>query len=137
MSVRQQLTVLPAVALAMLAFTASSVDAQATTTDGVYSSEQSSRGEDLFNVVCSECHLSEEFEGLVADWEGSSAFDLWEEIRTTMPEDGPGTLRNQEYADVLAYILSLNGAPAGDGELKGEGDALREIVLAAPPQQDR
>lgn len=109
--------------------------AEVSTSDGVYSDDQADRGKELFNLVCSECHLPAEFKGIVEDWAGSSAFDAYDQIRTTMPEDGPGSLRNQEYADVLAYILDLNGVPAGTVELIPEGEALRNITVAAPPQE--
>lgn len=107
--------------------------AELSTSDGVYSDDQSDRGKELFNAVCSECHLPAEFKGIIEDWAGSSAFDAYDQIRTTMPEDGPGSLRNQEYADVLAYILDLNGVPAGPVELTPEGEALRSIRVTAPP----
>lgn len=107
--------------------------AELSTSDGVYSDDQSDRGKELFNAVCSECHLPAEFKGIIEDWAGSSAFEAYDQIRTTMPEDGPGSLRNQEYADVLAYILDLNGVPAGADELTPEGDALRSIRVTAPP----
>lgn len=104
------------------------------TSDGVYSEEQAERGEEVFDWVCSECHLPAEFKGIIEEWAGSSAFDAYEQIRTTMPEDSPGSLRNQEYADVLAYILDLNGVPAGTTELSAEAEALRDIRVAAPPE---
>jgi len=32
----------------------------------------------------------------------------------TMPADNPGSLMLEEYTDVIAYILSENGFPAGE-----------------------
>lgn len=123
----------------MLAFggvgSAAAQDSEHSTADGVYSDDQSDRGKDVFNMVCSDCHLPAEFKGIVDDWAGSSMFEVFDGIRTTMPEDGPGSLRNQEYADVVAYILDLNGVPAGSVELAGETDTLRGIRVTAPPEQ--
>lgn len=112
-------------------------DAAMNTSDGVYSDEQSERGEEVFEWVCSECHLPAEFDGIIEEWAGQSAYDAYEQIRTTMPEDSPGSLRNQEYADVLAYILDLNGVPAGATELSAETETLRGIRVAAPPEVDQ
>jgi len=113
------------------------VTPELSTSDGVYSDAQSDRGKDVFGAVCSECHLPAEFKGAIDDWAGQSVFEVYEQIRTTMPEDGPGSLRNQEYADIVAYLFDLNGVPAGDGELAPEGDALRGIRVAAPPPRPR
>ena len=43
-----------------------------------------------------------------------------------MPEEDPGGLSEQEYIDVLSYLLRENGYPPGD-ELTA--DALEEIVI--------
>ncbi len=126
-----------AVVVAPLLLDGPSLSAQSsagTTSEGVYSDEQSDRGKEVFEWVCSECHLPAEFKGIIEDWAGSSVFDVYDQIRTTMPEDGPGSLRNQEYADVVAYILDLNGVPAGAGELAADPDAMREISVAEPPR---
>ena len=50
-------------------------------------------------------------------------------ISTTMPEDNPGSLKAQQYADVLAYFLRLNKFPAGQVELKGSADAMKGLKL--------
>jgi hypothetical protein len=49
-------------------------------------------------------------------------------MSTTMPEDNPGSLKPQQYADVVAYFLKLNGYPAGKTELTGP-EALKTIKL--------
>ncbi len=48
----------------------------------------------------------------------------------TMPEDDPGSLSAQEYADVLAYILQLNDLPAGGVELPADPVLLEAVSLA-------
>jgi hypothetical protein len=47
-----------------------------------------------------------------------------------MPQDNPGGLRRQEYADVLAYLFELNGLPAGDTALPADDCGLRRIRIA-------
>ena len=51
-------------------------------------------------------------------------------IRDTMPQDGPSLLSDEIKADVLAYIMSVNGMPAGSAELKADLRALEEIKIA-------
>jgi hypothetical protein len=46
-----------------------------------------------------------------------------------MPGDNPGSLKQQEYADILAYFLSLNAYPAGDTELQGNAAAMAAIKV--------
>jgi hypothetical protein len=46
-----------------------------------------------------------------------------------MPEDNPGSLKQQEYGDILAYFLSLNEFKTGDGELQGNAAAMAAIKI--------
>ena len=65
-------------------------------------------------------------------WRRRTARDLYREIRRTMPDDRPGSLAPQLYADVIAYMLELNGYPAGPTELPPDEEALRSLSLAPP-----
>jgi hypothetical protein len=60
-------------------------------------------------------------------------FDLFELLRTTMPDDNPGGLSAQQYKDIVAYILKTNGIPAGTDSLPGDPEALRLIKIDAKP----
>ena len=53
-------------------------------------------------------------------------------MRTTMPEDNPGTLKPQQYADILSFFLKLNGFAAGEAELTGTDAAMKAIRMEAP-----
>lgn len=48
-----------------------------------------------------------------------------------MPPSDPGTYGRQQISDVLAYVLSENGFPAGRAELPVTAAALLEIRLEA------
>jgi quinoprotein glucose dehydrogenase len=98
---------------------------------GVYTGEQAERGAALFEDTCSSCHEPEEFgDGSYLDgWAGQTAHDLIEHIRATMPQDNPGSLKRQEYVDLLAYILFLNDMPSGTEELPVPAEALQKIVV--------
>ena len=52
-------------------------------------------------------------------------------IKLTMPEDGPGRLSDQEYTDVVAYMLDRNDYPAGENELSTDKAELDRIMIVA------
>jgi mono/diheme cytochrome c family protein len=103
-----------------------------TVNDGVYSSSQASRGQALFQSLCTTCHAPDRFTGdeFVSAWSGKPLVELFNAVQT-MPEDNPGSLSGQQYADVMAYFLQLNKFPTGADELKGEADALAGIQFEA------
>jgi mono/diheme cytochrome c family protein len=107
--------------------------------DGVYTKEQSGKGQTTYGEVCLKCHgetlgggeggpalAGEEFR---RKWNGKTAGDLFGLIRKTMPSDDPGSLSSREYADLVAYILSVNEFPAGRKELDRDVAALNEILI--------
>ena len=101
-----------------------------TTLDGVYTTEQAQRGAEVIEQVCRECHEDEEFVGaFIRSWAGASVAALYDDIYSLMPEDQPGSLPPQQYADVIAYILQLNGLPPGDVELATARDALERVII--------
>ncbi len=117
--------------LAGLLFAAAPAAAQsehATTLDGVYTAEQAEAGRATYQKVCSGCHTLDWYTGdVVRAWEGGSLFALYEVISTTMPQDNPGSLKRRDYADLLAYILELNGLPAGETPLSTRRSRLNAI----------
>jgi len=103
-----------------------------TVNDGVYSSGQASRGQALFVSICTTCHDTDRFTGkeFVSAWSGKPLAELFKAVQT-MPEDNPGSLNAQQYADVMAYFLQLNEFPTGSDELKGDAEALAAIQFEA------
>jgi len=100
---------------------------------GAFTEAQAGRGQATFRRICAQCHVVSQFSGMSfrRAWAGRPAFELYELIRTTMPQDNPGRLPPQDYTDVIAYFLSLSGAHAGSGELAAEPDTLRKVLF--PP----
>ncbi|MES2523123.1 MAG: cytochrome c [Gemmatimonadota bacterium] len=104
---------------------------------GIFSDEQAERGNAVFKRGCLECHTSKDMSN--ADfrlaWNGRTVFELFEIIRTTMPDGAPGTMTREEYADVTAYLLKLNGMPAGATAMPGDStlSALKIDIPAPPP----
>jgi mono/diheme cytochrome c family protein len=111
--------------------------AERPTTSGVFSAKQAERGEGVYRTSCQSCHAKSEYTGdkFKVAWVSKSAFDVFDQIRTTMPEDNPGSLERQQYIDVLAYIFSLNAYPAGASELPGDDDGLKKIRIDSPPSE--
>ena len=103
--------------------------------DGVFTESQASRGEATFRRVCSACHDTNEFSGgrFRLTWVGQSAADLFDTIATLMPEGDPGSLTPAQYAGVVAYLLQLNGYPAGEAALPTSLSALRGLEIVAAP----
>jgi mono/diheme cytochrome c family protein len=101
------------------------------TLEGVYTAAQAARGEDRFRGVCAHCHGIRQFTepGLFRAWNGRPLRDLFEMVRTLMPDDNPGGLERRAYADVMAYLLRMNGYPAGAAELLADDAALRRIRI--------
>ena len=113
--------------------------ADKTVWDGVYTKDQSQRGQTAYAGDCMKCH-GENLAGgeggppLAGDefrqkWNAKTVGALFESIRKTMPSDDPGSLSSRQYADILAYILSVNEFPAGQKELEHEAAPLNEIRI--------
>ena len=104
--------------------------AKKSTLDGVYTEPQARRGAQIYENICAKCHDQNEFmEPLMQSWTGAPISMLLFEITALMPEDQPGSLEPGEYADVLAYILELNGLPPGQAELEPSDEVLKRIIL--------
>ena len=50
-----------------------------------------------------------------------------------MPESNPGSLADDEFVDVIAYMLSVGGMPVGDDELRPDPRSLARIVIQQRP----
>jgi mono/diheme cytochrome c family protein len=116
--------------------------------DGVYTAEQTRRGETAYLQTCASCHGTA-LEGgdmtpplvggaFTSNWNDLTVGDLFDRIRTTMPLDNPGRLSRTQTADVIAFVLKANNWPAGATELPADS-ALKQIRIAAvkPPSQEQ
>lgn len=125
------------------AFPAAAVQEEtaSSTLDGVFTSAQARRGRRVYNQNCASCHGQQLRGGEMAPgvagrdfivfWTEIPVGSLFERIRMTMPEDGPGRLSDREYADVVAYMLDRNDYPAGETELPTDKAALDQIMIVA------
>lgn len=107
---------------------------------GLYSEAQAARGADLYQQHCAVCHgvrlqgtpaaplTGESFRGR---WEDGkhTLDDLYYIIRSLMPNSAPGSLSKPQYADIVSYILKVNGYPAGEAELVPNAPAMKAVTL--------
>lgn len=64
-------------------------------------------------------------------WAGQTVGDLFERIRTTMPQTKPGRLPRDVNVDITAYIFSVNEFPPGETELPRDTQILKQIRIDA------
>ena len=105
--------------------------------DGVFTDAQAQRGRDEYMKSCASCHKADLLGESAAPplagpdfsqrWTGSSIDDLLTTIRRSMPQDAPDSLGTPAYADIVSFLLSVNGSPAGASELPLESGALKQI----------
>ncbi|MGH8110919.1 MAG: c-type cytochrome [Rhodanobacteraceae bacterium] len=127
-------------ALATLALAVPAAHAQQ---PGDYTQAQAQRGAQVFSGHCAECHgvnlqgqagpalAGNAFKGSL-EFSKMSATQLFHFISTQMPNNAPGSLKQLQYEDVLAFILSKNGYPAGDVPLSP--GSLTNIKLLPYPK---
>ena len=113
--------------------------ADRTVWDSVYSAEQATRGQTAYEQTCSRCHQpslggADESPALaggafLSNWSGFTLSELQDRIRTTMPRNDPGIYGRQLITDVMAYMLQVNGFPAGAADLPVDADSLAGIRI--------
>lgn len=105
--------------------------ADTTLADGAFTAAQVERGDEVFTASCVECHSTSEMKGddFMFNWEGSSVGRLYRAITRTMPESDPGGLPTPDYLAVVAYILEMNGFPAGEMELTADTELLNSLRI--------
>jgi len=101
---------------------------------GVYTAAQADRGQTVFRSKCASCHAPNRFTDdlFYTSFAGKPLWEMFDVISDTMPEDDPGSLKKEEYADVIAYLLKLNKFPTGETELPIDKDALSAILMEKP-----
>lgn len=100
-----------------------------------YLPSQAERGHTVYESTCAMCHAGGELVGerFNIAWKDRRVYDLYSLVRTTMPLDNPGGLKDGQYLDVVAYLLQANKhqSPAADS-LKADTTAMRKTKIALP-----
>jgi PQQ-dependent dehydrogenase (s-GDH family) len=100
-----------------------------------YTAAQATAGMTVFNAECAVCHGNTLTNGTMAPplagesfhsaWAGRSVRELFD-IAKAMPPANPGSLPDATYANILAYMLQVNGYAAGETAFTtGDGATLK------------
>jgi len=119
------------VALLSALYTTQSTAQQRTIADGVFTEAQAESGKTIYENSCAGCHNERFYRQHWSGWEDRTVEQFWFYILGEMPQDNPGSLFDDEYTDVTAYILSMLGYPAGDTPL-GPNNGMNEITIVLP-----
>ena len=111
--------------------------------EGVYTNEQADRGKVVYDQSCGSCHGAVLSGGetapplaggeFLSSWNGLTAGDLVERIRTTMPFETPGSLSRESVTNVVTFIFRFNGFPAGPKELDKRAEMQKQIRIEPAP----
>lgn len=104
-----------------------------------YSKEQATRGERRYMETCLDCHGEDLRGGLnggapirglafLSKFTGAPASALFLFMSTQMPPESPGRFSDQTYADLMAFVMQMNGFDAG-APLPSDTDSLDKLVL--------
>ena len=91
---------------------------------------QAAHGSDVYAGMCVSCHAglgNHVGPPFRARWGGATLFDLYRFMSTNMPQDDPGSLPPDDYVAVIAYLLQMNGMPAGKAALVADTTVLASI----------
>ncbi len=111
--------------------------------DGIFTEAQAERGRAAYNEHCAECHgeelrgdeMAPGLTGVVFRfrWRGLNVGDIYASVQSTMPPEEPATLGDQNYIDLVAFMLRANGYPAGDRELATDPVLLQGVAVEGVP----
>src|SRR4249919_2579814 len=84
----------------------------------MFTEAQASNGKATYDRRCADCHRAD-LQGsdgpplagpeFLNSWTGKPARELVDLVRKTMPPGAQGTLTDQTYLEIVAYILRANG----------------------------
>lgn len=105
-----------------------------------FTTDQVSRGSDIYADRCVQCHGDQldngEFGGAPLNgsyfkkhWAAGSVAALVAFMKAKMPPDRPGSLTDQTYADLTAFLLDANDYPKGDKELPSDAPSQQAMSL--------
>jgi len=99
-----------------------------------FTEEQVQAGQASYAQSCASCHGADlrtlptaplQGNEFIAKWRTRSTNDLLAQLRTTMPPESPGSLGEDAYLGIMAYILQRNGnAPSEQRLLAASGEPI-------------
>lgn len=122
---------------------------------GWFTVDQVATGRVEYGAKCATCHGSQ-LQGTGApalrgrsfglQWNRKTLGDLYAYVHKQMPLGAPETLEQQDYADIVAFVLAQNGLPAGVDKFTPQtpmnrvltlGPAARATLPVGPPSQTK
>jgi len=106
--------------------------------------DQVAHGEHLYAESCAKCHGAQ-LEGITAPALSGPAFapasnshltigGIYQYMSTNMPADRPGKMTDDEYADLMAFLLYTNGYDTGNAKLTATAAQSSTTPLNAGPR---
>jgi alcohol dehydrogenase (cytochrome c) len=109
-----------------------------------YTAAQAKLGQAVYVEQCASCHGPNLDDAVYAPpvkgaafrqrWGAETVDGLFTYVSTTMPPGRPGSLSNEAYAQLLAYMIQENGTKPGTRELPVSQDALRAMTVPGWPR---
>ncbi|MGD8384802.1 MAG: PQQ-binding-like beta-propeller repeat protein [Lysobacterales bacterium] len=108
--------------------------------DSLFTGAQARSGKAVYAAHCANCHGLELEGGTAPALKGAQFAKNWSRadrsldslyyiLRTTMPRDAGGSLEDDEYVDLVAYLLQANGYEPGNHALTSDGGAMAKVHL--------
>ena len=108
-----------------------------------FDSAQVAHGKRLYSSACAKCHGAS-LQGVTAPALSGPAFapasgshltigGVYTYMSTNMPADRPGKLKDDEYADIMAYLLKANGYAPGNTKMTADSVRGSTTMLNAGP----
>jgi mono/diheme cytochrome c family protein len=122
---RSALPAAPGLCLLALALAGAALQAQTAPPAAPFTAAQAARGERVFLTSCAGCHGVSMFD-IFAGYR--NAYDFHSVVSLTMPWEDEAQLTDQDYIDIVAFMLRETGFAAGDAELHPDRRLLEQIV---------
>ncbi|HEY3933244.1 MAG TPA: cytochrome c [Gemmatimonadales bacterium] len=103
---------------------------------GLYTTAQAARGKDVYAGMCMSCHAgmgNHTGAPFRTQWNGHPVGELYTFISENMPQNDPGSLPQDDYLAVVAFLLQANGMPSGLKPLPADTLALARDIIDVPP----
>lgn len=111
--------------------------------EGAFTAAQAQLGSTLYATHCAQCHgaalepSDPAFPGLIGSafrwaWNKRTLFERFNRVRSAMPPGAAGSLSDEQYVAILAFVLHANGFPAGTHPLPTDSDVLESIRVVLP-----
>ena len=130
----------PVALLTSIFFLGMAAGAGAATPPALYTSSQATAGAAVYSQSCAMCHGTE-LQGMAGPALRGPSFAVAASHKTVgkvftvvaeqMPLGQAGSLSHAQYEDVMAYILSKNGYPAGNAALGYKASLTSSVPLVS------